>query len=94
MASGVAENIGIKKEELILNSGESMSIGGMAKGFVIMHSSYSGLSAVFLTGSYELVKVAETDGFSSHFDVTKEGSSLVVKNKHSSSRNMNITYIA
>ena len=92
--SGVAGVIGIDHYSAnIPIGGEIVYTSGL--GLIVVSSTSSGHSALFLKASNSITKLHETSAnFSAAFDVTCIGSSITIKNIHTSSRSIEIVAIA
>lgn len=96
LASVVAGQMNIIRMSKNLSSNEKLVISSSSLGLIVVSSSSSGHSAIYLGSSFGVVKVFETsESFSSQIKVSKiDGGGIEVTNIHSVTRYVEVVIIA
>ena len=92
----VAGQMNIIRMSKNLSSNEKLVISSSSLGLIVVSSSSSGHSAIYLGSSFGVVKVFETsESFSSQIKVSKiDGGGIEVTNIHSVTRYVEVVIIA
>ena len=92
----MAEHINVIRRTKYLSSNEKLVISSANLGLIIVSSSSSGNSAIYLGSSFGVVKVFETsESFCSQIEVSKiDNGGIEVTNIHSVARYVEVVIIA